>query len=148
MTLDQVKTEAAPGEVIKSSHIDTIVDSLSSLSGTISANINSITGNVSFINVVISCTAVDTPVILNQQEFNYGGALSVQSISAGAVKVIHSGSKFSASSFIQITSKVTNVLFTVGDLFGTSAVSVVVRDTNGFATSLSSGEGFIFKVES
>lgn len=140
MTLDTVKTEAAPGGSIKADHIDTIVDSLSSIT-------KSVTGNVQFFTLSISCTATDAPVIVNQRDFNFGGTMTISPISAGAYHIIHSGNGFSASSFFHITSKTTNVMFSIGSLLGTSAVEVVIRDTNGYVTSLSANEGFIFKVE-
>lgn len=133
MTLDDIKTEAAPGETIKADHIDGIIDSISS--------------NVSYSNLVVSCTAVDVPVILNQRNYNMSGTMSVSSVSAGAYLIISSGNQFSVSSFFHVTSKAKSVIFTVGDLFGTSAVEIVIRDTNGYVTSLSANEGFVFKIE-
>lgn len=140
MTLDEVKTEAAPGGVIKADHIDTIVDSLSAIT-------KSTTGNVQFFSLAISCTAVNVPTIVNQRDFNFGGTMTVSSVSAGAFRIIHSGNNFSASSFFHITSKTTNVVFSIASILGTSAVDIAIRDTNGFVTSLSANEGFIFKVE-
>lgn len=149
MTLEQVKTEAIAGALIKSLHIGTIVDSVSANNiniETLSAMELSISSNIVYASLNISATANNALVVSSEKKHGFLGNFSISSVSAGAFQILNSASEFSTTAFIQITSKAVNVNFYIGNI-SSSVINVLAKDTNGSNATIYTNEGFVFRIE-